>query len=833
MTFSRLCCLGALALVACDDAPPERLQSTVTHTRPSVTAAADGAAPVDTWSPDVEIVDDTFVSSDVTDADVTPDTPSDTTPVEVDTDEDTTPADTIGPVDPWVTPPAPLTLSASTLARIDVAMRDALDEPGLAGRSFGGLVVDLETDQIVWALDADRLLIPASNTKVFTTAAAIDLLGEDHRALSRVFSADPIGPSGALTSELALHSEHDFTWSRWFYADPRHVLDRLADRLHRAGLRSVRDVGVWGAYCYEGNHYATYDPATHRRRVGDAFIAALRARGITVSGAFVDHATMEVPPGVELARWESIPLQVGAWAINRRSHNEMADILARHLGFLEGGASDYVTGGQVIADWLAGTGADATGFRVDDGSGLALGNRVTARHLVAVYRYMSRTPSWSAWLSSLSVAGVGGPASVDANDSAIVTENTAPYNGTLSGRMSGADTAGRVLGKSGTNAGITTSGVLFNRHDGHRYAFAFLMNDISSGAYNLARATQDALVAVIARDHEARGARPPPPTLGCVRALADGRVELSVNAPTTLDTSDPRSGYRVETSLDGRTFSDDATHFSTTPTVVLAPSPYTRYVRVIVESRAGPSDPSDVYAVRAAGGARVLLVDADDRWQRQPTNENSRAAAHEFMVDHAAAIPEGFAFDTCPNEATTDGTLALAAYDIVVWSTGEEAATDESFSSAEQATLADYLTLGGALFASGAEIGWDLDPTGNNLATTADRDFYQRALSSAYAGDDAGVFVAEGSPGGLFSDLVDHRRLGFFTPGRIFVAYPDELTPLGDARPCLTYLGPDTTACVQSDEPRVVTLGFPFESIDGAAERALVMQRVLDHLRPR
>jgi len=797
-----------------------------------VTSEVDGASEPDTWQPDGEIVGDTHAPPDVAevlDTEVLDSgVPSDTGPLDVDIHEDT-----LGPVDPRVAPPPPLTLAAATLARIDVAMRDALDELGLAGRSFGGLVVDLETDQIVWALDADRLLIPASNTKVFTTASAIDLLGEDHRALSRVFSTDPIGANGALTSELALHSEHDFTWSRWFYADPRHVPDRLADRLFRAGLRSVRDVGVWGAYCYEGHHFATYDPATHRRRAGEAFIAALRARGITVSGTLVDHATMERPPGQELARWESIPLSVGAWAINRRSHNEMADILARHLGFLEGGSSDYVTGGQVMADWLAGTGADATGFILDDGSGLALGNRVSARHLVAVYRHMSRTPSWSAWLSSLSVAGVGGPASVDANDNAVVTDNTAPYNGTLSARMSGADTAGRVLGKSGTNAGITTSGVLFNRYDGHRYAFAFLMNDISSGAYNLARATQDALVAVVARDHEARGAIPAAPTLGCARALADGRVEVSV-APVALDPGDPRAGYRFETSLDGHTWSDEGTSFMTTPSVILGPSPSTRYVRVRIEGRAGASEPSDVYAVRAASSApRALLVDANDRWQRQPTNENFRAAAHAFMVDYAAAIPDSYAFDTCPNEATIDGTVSLAPYDIVVWSTGEEATTDESFSAAEQAVIADYLATGGALLSSGAEVAWDLDPAGNTLATAADRDFHQRWLASAYAGDDAGVFVAEGTPGGLFADLIDDRRLGFWTPGRIFVAYPDELTPLADARPCLTYLGPGTTACVQSDEPRIVSFGFPFESIDGAAERALVMQRVLDHLHPR
>ncbi len=420
--------------------------------------------------------------------------------------------------------PALPTLSSAALASIAARMADALDVSALAGNTFGGLVVDLDSGQVIWEDAADRLLIPASNTKVFTTAAAIELLGPDHRMLTRVFAAAAIGADGVLAGDLDLHGEHDFTWSRWFYGDPRHPADRIADALWEAGLRRVTgDVGVWGAFLYEGHHFGSYDPATHRARAGNAFVAALAARGIAVAGGRGEHATMALPPGRELTRWESIPLHVGAWAIMRKSHNEMADILARHLGYLEAGSSDYVAGGEVIAGWLADSGVDATGFHVSDGSGLALDNRVSARQLVGVYRHMARSANYEAWRAALSVGGAGGPASTDADDAAIVTENSAPYNGTLAGRMTTADTAGRVFGKSGTNAGITTSGVLYNRWDGHRYAFAFLMNTLPSGTSDTARATQDALVAVVARDLGQRGARPAAPTLGCVRGAATAR----------------------------------------------------------------------------------------------------------------------------------------------------------------------------------------------------------------------------------------------------------------------------------------------------------------------
>ncbi|MFO0745769.1 MAG: D-alanyl-D-alanine carboxypeptidase [Myxococcota bacterium] len=830
-------------LAACGDDAPAHLTTSVDHAHASAEARpagagadADAAATSPDAAPDAaDSGDDASVgdggdaipSNDATDATTSPDA---TAATDATTTGDTSVVDTVVP--PRPPPPLP-PLDAAQLAAVDAGMSDALDVPALAGRTFGGLVVDLDTDQTVWASAPDKVLIPASNTKILTTACAIDRLGEDHRMLTRVMSAGNIDASGTLTADLDLHSEHDFTWSRWFYGDERHPLDRLADALWRAGLRKVSgNIGIWGGYLYDGYHFGTYDPATQRQRAGAAWSAALAARGIQVTGSVVEHATMELPPGHELARWDSLPLAVGEWAINHVSHNEMADILQRHAGWLLGGSSDYDTGAEVIADWLASTGTDTTGFEVHDGSGLSVDNRISARQLVGVYRYMTKSPRWPAWKSTLSVGGAEGPGSVDGDGEAIVTTNSAPYNGTLAYRMSGADTAGRVFGKSGTNAGITTSGVLYNRWDGHRYAFAFLMNTLPSGSANTARATQDDLVAVVAKNLRGTPARPATPTLGCVRGRADGRIEVALTPVDGLVPAEDTAGYFVETSADGLQWRDEDRRFTLSPELVLPASSTTVYVRVRAATLAGLSDPSDVYAARALPAApahaTVLLVDADDRWQRQPVNENPMGAAHAFMVAYAAAMPDGVAFDTCPNEATTDGDVALATYDAVVWDAAEESATDESVSAAEQAALADYLGLGGALFVSGAEIGWDLDPSGNPAALAADRAFYQTWLRAGYAGDDAGVYVAEGVPGSIFAGLDHDARLGFWTPGQIFVAFPDELAPAGGATACMTYDGPGTTACVQyQGDYDLVSLGFPFESIDGAAERAAVMARVL------
>ena len=152
---------------------------------------------------------------------------------------------------------------------------------------------------------------------------------------------------------------------------------------------------------------------------------------------------------------------------------------------------------------------------------------------------------------------------------------------------------------------------------------------------------------------------------------------------------------------------------------------------------------------------------------------------------------------------------------------------DESVSRPEQAAISAYLQAGGRLFASGAELAWDLAPNGNGAATADDAAFLRDALGAALAADDAGVYRADAVPGGAL-DGVDGLSLSFWTPGAIFVAYPDVLTPASGAVPCATYAGAGGVACVETE--RSVLLGFPFESIDRGDHREAVMDAVLSHL---
>ncbi len=80
--------------------------------------------------------------------------------------------------------PAPALADAVTPAERAEDLRadiDAiLEDPALEGATSGVVVTDADTGDVLYSRDADTQLLPASNMKSFTTAAALEVLGADH-----------------------------------------------------------------------------------------------------------------------------------------------------------------------------------------------------------------------------------------------------------------------------------------------------------------------------------------------------------------------------------------------------------------------------------------------------------------------------------------------------------------------------------------------------------------------------------------------------------------------------------------------------------------------------
>ena len=715
------------------------------------------------------------------------------------------------PGDPWEPLPAFPELDEETRAGLAAIIDGLLADPAVAAATQGVLIVDLETSQVLYERAPDTVLVPASNAKMFTTAALVDVLGEDHRLSVTVHAPAVPDGAGVVAGDLFVAGEHDFTWSTFFYAAPSFVPERIADRLWNAGVRSITgDLILGGEYLWEGYTLGSYDPAGERAQAATELHDALLAGGIEIGGVAATSGSFEPPGGsVELVRWESVPVGQGNVHINGPSHNEFADIALRHLGWEQAGVSDYLAGGGAMRDWMASIPTDTTAVIWNDGSGLSHGNRVSPRNLVDLLEFMTSVPHGVGWGRTLAISGV---------------------RGTISGRMTGADTWGRVFAKTGTLPSIgvvTLSGYLFHRHDGRRYAFSILFNGV--GSVSSARNIQDLVLGALATDLRELGERPAAPVLQVVRdEPGDDVLALRWDPVAGVD------GYAIWLSPDGRVFEPEHARYVDQTEYRAGQLPFGPDVHVQVtsvrETENGPvhSMPSDVYSGRnTEEGSSILLVDGNDRWQAEPMPENPRGMGHDFVTVHARTLSEAAAelgYDTAAHGAVVMGEVDLDDYELVVWVLGEESDVDRTFDDAEQLVVAEYLGGGGRLMVSGAEIGWDLV----ELGTPADAEFFTSVLGAFYEGDDAGTSLAEADPQGPW---LDAPAVGFYTPRDQVVNYPDRLAPAPGAETGLRYWGGAQGAAVIVGT-QVVLFGFPFESIDDPTGRAALMDLAVQHLLP-
>ena len=99
--------------------------------------------------------------------------------------------------------------------------------------TWGVLIVSLTRGDTLFAWRADRRFLPASNAKLFTTAAALHYLGPGFRFVTVLYASGPIA-NGTLYGDLVLYGTGDPT----FGLDTA-ALAPFADSVVRAGIRRV------------------------------------------------------------------------------------------------------------------------------------------------------------------------------------------------------------------------------------------------------------------------------------------------------------------------------------------------------------------------------------------------------------------------------------------------------------------------------------------------------------------------------------------------------------------------------------------------------------------
>src|SRR5882672_9684951 len=78
---------------------------------------------------------------------------------------------------------------ASTLAELQQQLTEHVSQPRFAAATWGVKVVSLESGKILFEQNAQKLFSPASNSKLYTVALALDRLGGDYRIKTSLYSA--------------------------------------------------------------------------------------------------------------------------------------------------------------------------------------------------------------------------------------------------------------------------------------------------------------------------------------------------------------------------------------------------------------------------------------------------------------------------------------------------------------------------------------------------------------------------------------------------------------------------------------------------------------------
>lgn len=136
---------------------------------------------------------------------------------------------------------APASLAqTATGSRSDLAREidRILSEAGLDNTLWGVAVHDLSADRMVYARNERLNYVPASNTKLYSTAAALNLLGPDFRYETDLMAFGRV-EDGVLRGPIVVRGSGDPVIGPRFSGDATLVFRQWADSIRAAGIRII------------------------------------------------------------------------------------------------------------------------------------------------------------------------------------------------------------------------------------------------------------------------------------------------------------------------------------------------------------------------------------------------------------------------------------------------------------------------------------------------------------------------------------------------------------------------------------------------------------------
>lgn len=126
-----------------------------------------------------------------------------------------------------------------SLAALQSRIAGHVSQLRFAGAAWGIKIVALNSGETVYELNANKLLKPASNAKLFTAALALDRLGADYRSKTSVYQTGRRAGAN-LEGHLIIYGRGDPSFSARFHqGDPGRSLEGLINAILKTGITNI------------------------------------------------------------------------------------------------------------------------------------------------------------------------------------------------------------------------------------------------------------------------------------------------------------------------------------------------------------------------------------------------------------------------------------------------------------------------------------------------------------------------------------------------------------------------------------------------------------------
>ena len=128
----------------------------------------------------------------------------------------------------------------ATLGELRQRLAEHIGQPKFAAAMWGAKIVSLDTGVTVFEHDPQKLFSPASNSKLYTVALALDRLGADYRIKTSLYAKARPRRSGTLKGDLIVYGRGDPTINaRLNGGDIYQALEPLVRALTDAGVKRI------------------------------------------------------------------------------------------------------------------------------------------------------------------------------------------------------------------------------------------------------------------------------------------------------------------------------------------------------------------------------------------------------------------------------------------------------------------------------------------------------------------------------------------------------------------------------------------------------------------